>query len=144
MAFIQLETPKVKVTVPAIEIDGTKIFREAYLSGMNYSVDGASLTLLWTVQHFSLLDGKKGSYLSFIPDYTRKTIADNSTMCDVSNGYPIAKIEVGLDEAGLPIMDYNPLVNYTGQYDFFCAMAETKDVNVHAMIRQFGNMITEW
>jgi hypothetical protein len=62
----------------------------------------------------------------------------------VSNGYPIAKIEVGLDEAGLPIMDYDPLVNYTGQYDFFCAMAESQSVNVHAMIRQFGNMITEW
>ena len=144
MAFVQLQTPQVKVNVPAIEIDGTKIFREAYLSGMNYSVDGASLTLLWTVQHFSLLDNGKGTYLSFVPDYTRKTIADNSTMCDVSNGYPIEKIEVGQDETGLPIMDYDQNISYTGQYDFFCAMAENQDVNVHAMIRQFGNMITEW
>jgi hypothetical protein len=142
--FIQLETPKVTVSVPTIEIDGTKIFREAYLSGMNYSIDSASLTLLWTVQHFSFLDGKKGSYLSFVPDYTRKTIADNSTMCDVTNGYPIAKIVIGQDESGVDILDYDSNVNYTGQYDFFCAMAETKDVNVHAMIRQFGNMITEW
>ena len=142
--FIQLTTPQVTITVPTIEIDGTKIFREAYLSGMNYSIDSASVTLLWTVQHFSFLDGKKGSYLSFVADYTKKTVADNSTMCDITNGYPIAKIVIGQDEGGVDILDYDPLVNYTGQYDFFCAMAETKDVNVHAMIRQFGNMITEW
>jgi hypothetical protein len=147
MPYTQLQTHDITIDIPDLIIEETVIKRAASLHSMIYNIATKQLVLQWLVKHYAKnTDGTKGDYLSFITDWTKESIADNSSMCDVTNGYPIEKTyDTGeVDEQGNPIMDYDPAITYTGQYDFFFTLAENQPVQVNAMIIQFGQLITNW
>ena len=145
MAYVQLTTPEIEIEIPSIEIGSTVIRRKAKLFSLIYNKGSKEVAIAWTVQHYAATtaDGY-GDYLAFIPDWSKTSVADNSTMCNITNGFPIGMIEIGQDEDGDSIFDYDPEINYTGQYDFFCHLAETQPVLIHAMIIQFGNNVVSW
>lgn len=144
MAYIQLQPIEIEIAIPDIEIGQTLIKRKAKLFSLIYNKGSKEVAVAWTVQHYAATAEGYGDYLSFIPDWSLTSVADNTTMCDITNGFPIEKVEVGQDENGNPIMDYDQKVNYTGQYNFFCQLAETQPVMIHQMIIQFGNNVTSW
>lgn len=159
MAFIQLSTHELIIDIPDIIIAGTVVKREARCFKMSYVMDQKQVVLTWLVRHYAKNeDGTKGDYLSFIPDWAKESIADNTVMCDVTNGSPIEKTydtgEVEKDENGNPVLypngneieiyDYDPAINYTGQYDFFFNLAENHPVLVNQMILQFGSLVESW
>lgn len=145
MAYVQLTTPEIEIEIPSIEISSTVIRRKAKLFSLIYNKGSKEVAIAWTVQHYAATtaDGY-GEYLTFIPDWSVTSVADNTTMCDITNGFPIQMIVVGQDENGNDILDYDPAINYTGQYNFFCHLAETQPVMIHAMIIQFGNNVASW
>ena len=145
MAYVQLTTPEIEIEIPSMEIGSTVIRRKAKLFSLIYNKGSKEVAIAWTVQHYAATtaDGY-GDYLSFIPDWSKTSVADNSTMCDITNGFPIGMIEVGQDEDNDPIFGYDPAINYTGQYDFFCYLAETQPIKIHEMIIQFGNNVVSW
>jgi hypothetical protein len=145
MPYIQLQPAEIEIEIPSIEIGSTVIRRKAKLFSLIYNKGSKEVSVAWTVKHYAATtaDGY-GQYLDFIPDWSKTSVADNSTMCDVTNGFPIQMIEVGHDEDGDPIFDYDPAINYTGQYDFFSHLAETQPVLIHQMIIQFGNQVKSW
>ena len=144
MAYVQLPPIEIEISIPDIEIGETVIKRKAKLFSLIYNKGSKELSVAWTVQHYAATAQGFGEYLTFIPDWSKTSVADNSTMCDVTNGFPIQKIEIGQDENGNPIYDYEPSINYTGQYDFFSYLAETQPVKIHEMIIQFGNKFETW
>jgi len=145
MAYVQLTTPEIEIEIPSIEIGSTVIRRKAKLFSLIYNKGSKEVAIAWTVQHYAATtaDGY-GEYLAFIPDWSKTSVADNSTMCNVTNGFPIQMIQLGQDEDGDPLYGYDPAINYTGQYDFFCQLAETQPVLIHQMIIQFGNNVVSW
>ena len=145
MAYVQLPTPEIEIEIPSIEISSTVIRRKAKLFSLIYNKGSKEVAIAWTVQHYAATtaDGY-GQYLDFIPDWSKTSVADNTTMCDVTNGFPIQMIQIGQDEDGDPLYGYDPAINYTGQYDFFSHLAETQPVMIHAMIIAFGNRVESW
>jgi len=145
MAYVQLPPTEIEIEIPSIEIGSTVIRRKAKLFSLIYNKGSKEVAVAWTVQHYAATtaDGY-GEYLAFIPDWSKTSVADNSTMCDVTNGFPIQMIQIGQDEDGDPLYGYDPAINYTGQYDFFSHLAETQPVMIHAMIIQFGNLVESW
>lgn len=144
MAHVQLTPQEIEIAIPDIEIGQTVIKRKAKLFSLIYNKGSKEVSVAWIIQHYAATAEGFGEYLSFIPDWSKTTVADNTTMCDVTNGFPIQMIEIRQDEDGDPIFDYDPAINYTGQYDFFCNLAETQPVLIHAMIIQFGNQVQSW
>ena len=144
MAYVQLTPQEIEIAIPDIEIGQTVIKRKAKLFSLIYNKGSKEVSVAWIIQHYAATAEGFGEYLSFIPDWSKTTVADNTTMCDVTNGFPIQMIQVGQDEDGDPIFDYDTAINYTGQYDFFCNLAETQPVLIHAMIIQFGQQVTSW
>jgi hypothetical protein len=144
MAYIQLPEQEIEIEIPAIEIGQTVIKRKAKLFTLIYNKGFKEVSLTWTVKHYAATANGYGEYLSFINDWSKTSVADNTTMCDVTNGFPIEKIVIGQDENGQDILDYDPAINYTGQYDFFSNLAATQAVMIHQMIIQFGNQVASW
>ncbi|HVZ96421.1 MAG TPA: hypothetical protein VG847_06075 [Chitinophagaceae bacterium] len=147
MAYTQLQTSDIVINIPDIIIGDTVIKRTATCFNLNYNAANKFVAVQWLVKHYAKnSDGSLGEYLYFIPDWTKESIADNTTMCDVTNGHPIDKTyDTGQkDENGNEIMDYDPAITYTGQYDYFFNLAETQQVNVNALIIAFGQLITNW
>lgn len=159
MGFIQLSTHELILDIPDIIIGETTIKRTATCFKMNYVLGGKMVVLTWIVKHYAKNpDGTKGDYLQFIGDWAKESIADNTSMCDVTNGHPIEKTydtgQVEKDANGNPILDpdgneikifdYDPSINYTGQYDFFFNLGESQEVLVNSMILQFGSLVASW
>lgn len=147
MPLLQIETPQLEIEIPDFITAETVIKRSATLFSMIYNQFTKQLSITWTVRHFAKnSDGSKGDYLGpVIPDWSKTSIADNTTMCDVANGHPIYKIDTSeVDEEGNPILDYDPEITRMGQYDFFWNLAQTQPISVHAMIINFGGLIVSW
>ena len=159
MPYIQLSTNEIVIDIPDVIIAQTVIMRTATLFDMDYNTHNKQVVLRWLVKHYAKnADGTKGDYLSFVPDWAKESIADNTTMCDVTTGQPIYQTydtgEVEKDESGNPkldeqgneikIMDYDPAINYSGQYDAFFNMAQAQPVLVNPMIIQFGQLVADW
>ena len=144
MAYVQLTPQDIEISIPDIEIGQTVIKRKAKLFSLIYNKGSQQVSVAWTVQHYAATVDGFGEYLSFIPDWSKTSVADNTTMCDVTNGFPIQMIQIGQDEDGDPLYGYDPAINYTGQYDFFSNLAQTQPVMIHAMIMQFGNLVESW
>lgn len=147
MPLVQIETPSLEINIPDFAKDETIVKRSATLFSMIYNQFTKQLSITWLVKHFSKnIDGTKGEYLgAVIPDWSKTSIADNTTMCDISNGHPIEKIDTGeVDESGNPILDYDVNITYMGQYDFFWNLAQTQPVEVHNMIINFGGLVENW
>lgn len=120
--------------------------REAKLFTMIYNLHTQQLALAWEVSHYSQTElGEKGEYLKVIPNCIREAIADNNTMCQIPTGVPIYKTyDTGaVDDQNEPIMDYEPGINYTGQFDFFYMLASTQPIKVNEMIINFGQLV-DW
>lgn len=144
MAYVNLPPVEIEIEIPSISIEQTLIKRKAKLFSLIYNKNSKEVAVSWTVKHYAATAVGYGEYLSFIPDWSLTSVADNTTMCNVTNGYPIYKIVIGQDENGDDILDYDPAINYTGQYDFFSNLAETQPVLIHQMIIDFGNQVTSW
>jgi hypothetical protein len=144
MAYVNLPPVEIEIDIPSIEIDNTLIKRKAHFFALIYNRKSKEVSLSWDVKHYAATATGYGEYLSFIPDWSKTSLADNTTMCDVSNGFPIEKIVIGQDEDGNDIIDYDPAIDYTGQYDFFSNLAETQQVLIHQMIIQFGQNVESW
>jgi hypothetical protein len=144
MAYVSLPPVEIEIEIPSIQIDETIIKRKAKLFSLIYNRNSQEVALSWTVKHYATTATGYGEYLSFIPDWGLTSVADNTTMCDVTNGTPIYKIVIGQDENGNDILDYDPAINYTGQYDFFSNLGETQPVMIHQMMIEFGNQVTSW
>lgn len=145
MPKIEIQTPRIEIDIDDLVQDNTIIKRTAALFNMNYNQSAKELVLQWEVRHFSNVAGAKGEYMGgtggLIPDWTKETIADNTTMCDTSNGHPLAAAigAPNMDEAGYPVG-----MNYMGQYDFFYGLAGAQPIIVHPMIIQFGQLVQSW
>jgi hypothetical protein len=135
MSFIQLPKEEIRISIPKLIQDNTTIVREAYMSNLIYDNDAQTVTVNWIVQHFSELpNGDKGEALgAIIPDYIRKTVANNETMCNITSGVPLDPNDDGTYEG-----------DYTGQYDFFAYLGETQPIILNAMIRDFGARVANW
>lgn len=147
MPYIQLSTNDIVIDIPDVILGQTVIVRTAMLFDMDYNTHNKQLVLRWLVKHYAKnADGTRGDYLPFISDWVKESIADNTTMCDVTNGQPIYQtFDTGeVDEQGNAIMDYDPAINYSGQYDVFFNMAQAQPVLVNPMIVQFGQLIESW
>ena len=108
--YTQLPVKNIDIDIPDLIIGDTTIKRSATLFDMKYNPSKKFVAVQWVVKHFANVNGKKGEAIDVIPDYTKETIADNDTMCDVSTGVPIEKNEFN---------EYDDSITYTGQYDFF-------------------------
>jgi len=125
---------RLEIDIPDLVINDTIIKRKIQLFTMIYNQQSKYLVLNWVIKHFADDDGKYGEYLiNIIPDKTRESIADNTTLVNSQTGEFIY-----MDENN----EYPEDVYYMGQYDFFNMIAENMSFNIHDMIRQYGQMIT--
>ena len=113
--------------IPDVVIDGTVLKRKASLFTMTYNISKLYVSLAWEVEYWSAKeDGSYGEPISFIPKYTKESVADNTTKVD-STGTILQP-----DSSG----NYPP--GAIGQFDFFNNMAENIPIKVNAVIRQYG------
>lgn len=142
MPKTNISTPQISIDIPDAEYGDTVIKRKAVLFNMNYNQSVKQLVLQWQVKHFADVNGTAGDPITLIPDWTKETIADNTTMCNAANGYPMEPLAAGdpnADENGYP-----KDMNYMGQYDFFYALAAQQPITVHPLIIQFGQLVQSW
>ena len=143
MPLIPFETPRIVIDIPDLEIDSTVIKRQAEVFTLLYNQNSKEVAVTYTVKHYSDCDGQPGEYMGkTIVDWSKETIADNTTMCNTENGHPIEKLPEGdpdADENGYPRN-----LNYMGQYDFFYMLAQTQPVQIHSLIIQFGQLVQSW
>ena len=113
--------------IPDVVINETILKRKASLFTMTYNISKQYVALAWEVTYYSAKDdGSYGDEISFIPKYTKESVADNT---------------VKVDSTG-QILQPDPEGNYPpgaiGQFDFFNNMAENVPIKVNAVIRQYG------
>lgn len=116
-------------------IGATTLKRKANFFTMIYNQSVKSLVLSWTVEYFNAnLDGSYGNNISdVIPSFTKENIADNTTMVDQTTG------EILLNNGDGTFGTVDQIV--MGQYDWFNMMAETQQLPVHSLIRQYGAQV---
>lgn len=126
---ISYPTPQITIPISDVVVNNTIVKRKATLFTMIYNQQSKTLSLSWTVNFFANNNGEYGESISNIaPSYTRETIADNTTLVNLSTG---------------AILD-NPTGNVMGQYDWFFMIATTQPIIVNDMIRQYGLNVTNW
>ena len=119
--------------IPDVVINETILKRKASLFTMTYNISKQYVALAWEVTYYSAKDdGSYGDEISFIPKYTKESVADNSTKVDSTGKivYP--------DSSG----NYPP--GSIGQFDYFNNMAENTPILVNYVIKQYGEAIKEW
>ena len=128
------------IDIPDLEINETVIKCRATLFAMIYNLKTESLSLSWTVKYYADSAGSYGKYLGgdiggkiTIPDKSKEIIADNYTFVNPMTGEILHPDALG-----------NYSMDYLGQYDFLNRYAESKLLNIHDMIRQYGQQITNW
>jgi len=122
MALISIPPVDIEIDIPDLVVnEQLSLKRKAKLFTMTYNQLAKYLTLSWIVSYPDLIDVK-----GFSP-YSKESIADNTTIVDVNTGAILTADAEG-----------NYPGDYIGQYDWFNNVAETQQVNVHAMIRQYG------
>lgn len=133
--FIQPILNEIELEIPDLVIDNSRFKRKAKLHSMVYNLEHKQLVLNWVVSFYATTsEGGYGENLNgLIPSYTRENIADNTTMVNPLTGEILQP-----DENGEYIGDY------MGQYDWFNQLGENVPVNVHSLIRQYGQGITNW
>lgn len=125
MALVNIPNVDIEIDIPALIIGGTPLSRKAKLFTMTYNQKQKYLTLCWTVSYYTsngeLLD------IAGIDSYSKESIADNTTMVDVTTG-AILQPDVNGHYPG----------NYLGQYDWFNMIGENQPLKVHDLIRAYG------
>ena len=133
MPIYPYEIVDILIDIPDKIINDTIIKRKIQLFTMTYNQKSKYLVLNWTIRHYAHNDGEYGEYLgTLIPDKSRESIADNETIVNVQTGEFLFPNEEG---------DYDENVYRIGQYDFFNLVAETQNINVHNMIRQYATSL---
>lgn len=127
--FAQTFLP-IKINIPDVVINQTKIKRKAELFTMTYNHKYKYLALSWEVTYYADSLGQYGQPISIngINSYTKESIADNKTKVNPANG-EVLDIETP---------------GSVGQYDFFYNLAEHQNINVHGLIRSYGAAVKEW
>jgi hypothetical protein len=136
----------IELNIPDVVISGTTIKRKAKLFTMVYNLQYKSLTLAWDVSHYANDNGSYGQQLTFIPNYSKENIADNTTIVNPTTGAFLTDSDLytdGVDEDGNPIK-VPTNVPQIGQFDWFNNLGENVDINVHNLIRQYGNAYSKW
>lgn len=136
----------IELNIPDVIISGTIIKRKAKLFTMIYNLQYKSLTLTWEVSHYANDNGNYGLPLSFIPNYSKENIADNSTIVDPATGTFLTDADLytdGVDADGNPIK-VPTNIPQIGQFDWFNNLGENATINVHGLIRQYGNAYSKW
>jgi hypothetical protein len=134
LGFAQSNEP-IKITIPDLVINQTKIKRKAELFTMIYNQANKSLVLNWKVSFYSDSSGHYGQPINIngISSYSKESVANNTVFVNPSTGAFVEKDEEGNYPEGS-----------MGQYDFFYYLAENQDINVHDLIRAYGAAVTEW
>lgn len=125
MSLQTIPPVNIEIDIPDLVLGEVTLKRKATLFTMIYNQAVKYLALSWIVSYPDI-DSAKG-----ISSYTKESVADNSTMVDVTTGAVLTP-----DEAG------NYAGDYIGQYDWFNLMAETQQLKVHDMIRAYGASAT--
>jgi len=136
----------IELEIPDVIISGTTIKRKAKLFTMTYNLTYKTLALSWEVSHYANDNGAYGLPLSFIPNYSKENIADNTTIVNPSTGAFLTDADLytdGVDADGNPIK-VPTNVPQIGQFDWFNNLGENADINVHNLIRQYGNAYSKW
>jgi hypothetical protein len=122
----------IELEIPDVTIAGTTIKRKAKCFTMTYNLTYKTLALSWEVSHYANDNGTYGEPLSFIPNYSKENIADNTTLVDASGAFVY------------PDADGNYPSDAIGQFDWFNNLGENAQINVHNLIRQYGNAYSKW
>ena len=111
----------IELNIPDVSISGTTIKRKAKLFTMIYNLQYKSLALTWEVSdNTTIVDPTTGAFLTDSDLYTDGVDAD---------GNPI-KVPTNIPQIG--------------QFDWFNNLGENAQINVHNLIRQYGNAYTKW
>ena len=136
----------IELNIPDVSISGTTIKRKAKLFTMIYNLQYKSLALTWEVSHYANDNGAYGQALTFIPNYAKENVADNTTIVDPTTGAFLTDSDLytdGVDADGNPIK-VPTNIPQIGQFDWFNNLGENAQINVHNLIRQYGNAYTKW
>jgi hypothetical protein len=136
----------IELEIPDVTIAGTTIKRKAKLFTMTYNLTYKTLALSWEVSHYANDNGAYGLPLSFIPNYSKENIADNTTIVNPSTGAFLTDADLytdGVDADGNPIK-VSTNVPQIGQFDWFNNLGENAQINVHDLIKQYGNAYSKW
>jgi len=150
MSLIIIPPVEIEIDIPDLIIGTVTLKRKAKLFTMTYNQAAKYLVLSWIVRYLDIA-GIKG-----VASYAKESIADNATMVDVATGAILAPVITSVqdtNEDGSPKVDTNgdPVMidvtsyegDYIGQYDWFNYVAETQQISVHDMIRQYG-LAADW
>jgi hypothetical protein len=122
----------IELNIPDVVISGTTIKRKAKCFTMTYNLTYKTLALSWEVSHYANDNGAYGEPLTFIANYSKENVADNTTMVDANGAFVY------------PDADGNYPSDAIGQFDWFNNLGENVDINVHNLIRQYGNAYSKW
>jgi hypothetical protein len=136
MALITIPPVRIEIDIPDLVIGEVSLKRKATLFTLIYNQSVKTLTLSWIVSYPDIEEAKG------ISPYTRESIADNTTMVDVATGAILTPTVTVDEETGENITTYPG--DYIGQYDWFNMIAETQQLQVHDMIRQYGVQVSSW
>jgi len=136
----------IELEIPDVVISGTIIKRKATLFTMIYNLKSKSLALTWDVSHFANDNGAYGMPLTFIPSYSKDNVADNTTIVDPATGAFLTDADLYTDGVDA---DANPIkvptnIPQIGQFDWFNNLGENVQINVHNLIKQYGNAYSKW
>ena len=113
--------------IPDVVINETILKRKASLFTMTYNIGKQYVALAWEISYYATKeDGTYGEPITFIPAYTKESVADNTVKVD-STGQILQ-----------PDQDGNYPPGAIGQFDFFNNMAENMPILVNSVIRQYG------
>lgn len=128
-SFAQSNEP-IRITIPDLVINQTKIKRKAELFTMIYNQANKALVLNWKVTYYADSSGSFGQPINIngISSYSKESIANNTVFVNPATGAIVSAETPGA----------------IGQYDFFYYLAENKDINVHDLIRAYGAAVAEW
>lgn len=149
MAKVELQNSKIQIEIPDLVLGGTVLKRKATLFSFTYDQLNKTLSLAWRVDFFEkLTDGTYGNIIDKqgIASYVKNVEANNLIMVDVATGteiYPVEVINIAEDGSEVKTMEYDETITYTGQYDWFNALAETNPIAIHDMIKVYGAR-TNW
>jgi hypothetical protein len=136
----------IELEIPDVVISGTTIKRKAKCFTMIYNLTYKTLALSWEVSHYANDNGAYGEALTFIPNYSKENVADNTTIVNPSTGAFLTDADLytdGVDADGNPIK-VPTNIPQIGQFDWFNNLGENADINVHNLIRQYGNAYSKW
>lgn len=125
----------IKIEIPSVSINGTKLLRKAELIEMVYNQKIKFVKLSFLVSYYSDSLGFYGEEINIkgINPYIKDVLADNKTFVNPLNGDILEKGNDGKYQ--------EPNI---GQYDFFYYISQNQKLIVHDLIRKYAFGVKEW